>query len=95
METELLKKGHEMIQDLIRQDNIGAIVKLLDRLGRLNEDFDTNPLMILLKHDNERIRGLAIKNLAKIGDSNLVNVFVNAVENDKLGGCGLPTIVGR
>src|SRR3989338_4119010 len=83
METELLKKRPEMMQDLIRQDNIGAIIKLLDRLGRLHENFDTKPLMILLKHDNERIRGLAIKNLAKIGDSNLVNVFVNAVENDK------------
>ena len=82
METELLKKRPEMIQDLIRRDNIGAIVKLLDRLGRLNEDFDTKPLMALLKHDNERIRGLAIKNLAKIGDSNLVNVFINVVEND-------------
>jgi len=82
METELLKKRPEMMQDLIRQDNIGAIIKLLDRLGRLHENFDTKPLMILLKHDNERIRGLAIKNLAKIGDSNLVNVFVNAVEND-------------
>ncbi|MBI2652344.1 HEAT repeat domain-containing protein [Candidatus Woesearchaeota archaeon] len=82
MEAELLKKEPEKIQELIRQNNIGAIIRLLGKLGRLNENFDTKPLMGLLKHENEKVRSLAVKNLAKIGNSTLINVFVNVVEND-------------
>ncbi|MFH1053260.1 MAG: DNA methyltransferase [Candidatus Woesearchaeota archaeon] len=83
METELLKKEPEMIQDVIRQNNVGALVKSLDRLGRLDQNYDIKPLMNLLKHDNDKVRSLAIKNLAKIGDDNLTTVFVNVVEQDK------------
>ena len=83
METELLKKEPEMIQDVIRQNNVGALVKSLDRLGRLDQNYDIKPLMNLLKHDNDKVRSLAIKNLAKIGDDNLATVFVNIVEQDK------------
>ena len=83
MEAELLKKEPEMIQDVIRQNNVGALVKSLDRLGRLDQNYDIKPLMNLLKHDNDKVRSLAIKNLAKIGDDNLATVFVNIVEQDK------------
>lgn len=83
MEAELLKKEPEMIQDVIRQNNVGALVKSLDRLGRLDQNFDIKPLMNLLKHENDKVRSLAIKNLAKIGDDNLAIVFANVVEQDK------------
>ncbi len=83
MEAELLKKEPEMIQDIIRQNNVGALVKSLDRLGRLDSNYDIKPLMNLLKHDNDKVRSLAIKNLAKIGDDNLATIFVNVVEKDK------------
>ncbi len=82
MELELLKKEPEKIQDLKMQRNSGAIIKLLDRLGRLNKDFDTQPLLNLLKNNNEKVRSLAIKNLAKIGNTELVDVFINAIETD-------------
>lgn len=83
METELVKKEPEMIQDVINQNNVGALVKSLDRLGRLGQNYDIKPLMNLLKHDNDKVRSLAIKNLAKIGDDNLATVFVNVIEQDK------------
>ncbi len=83
METELLKKEPERIQDVIRQNNVGALVKSLDRLGRLDQNYDIKPLMNLLKHDNDKVRSLAIKNLAKIGNDNLATVFINVVEQDK------------
>ncbi len=83
MESVLLKKDPEVMKQFIRQNNSGAIIRLLDRLGRLDDDFDIKSLTSLIKHNNERIRSLAVKNLAKIGDSNLLNVFINIIENDK------------
>ncbi len=82
MEAETIKKKPEKVYDFIRQNNTKALIKLLDRIGRLNADFDSKPLLNLLKHKNERIRSLAVKNLAKIGDSSLIHVFVNLIEND-------------
>ena len=82
MEAETIKKEPENIHYFIRENNIGALIKLLDKMGRLNADFDSKPLLSLLKHENERIRSLAVKNLAKIGDSNLINIFVNIIEKD-------------
>jgi hypothetical protein len=81
METETLKKGPENIYAFIRENTTRALTKLLDKMGRLNADFDSKPLLNLLKHENEKIRSLAVKNLAKLGDSSLIHVFVNIIEN--------------
>lgn len=80
MEAELIKKEPERI--FIREKNNGTLIKSLNRLGRLNADFERKPLLNLLEHENEKIRRLAVKNLAKLGDSNLINIFVNITEND-------------
>lgn len=82
METEIIKRNPEKIYEFIRENNYGALIKLLDGLGRLTADFDNKPLLKLLEHDNERIRSSAVKNLAKLEDSSLVNVFVNVIEKD-------------
>ena len=58
METDLIKKEPEKMHDFVRENNIGALIKLLDKMGRLNTDFDSKPLLNLLKHENERIRSL-------------------------------------
>ncbi len=82
MENNIVKKSPESIYELIQKNNYGALIKLLDRLGKLSADFDNKPLLKLLEHDNEKIRGLAVKNLAKLVDNSLVNVFVKIVEKD-------------
>ncbi|PKP59326.1 MAG: restriction endonuclease subunit M [Candidatus Altiarchaeales archaeon HGW-Altiarchaeales-1] len=85
MDTIKIKNGNfeaDKIPEFIRQNKYGDITRLLDGLGRLNNKFDSTPLLFLLKHENEKIRCLAVKNLAKIGNSNLTKTFINIVEND-------------
>ncbi len=82
-EFESLKKEPERIYDLISGNNIGALVKLLDRLGKLGSDFDNRPLIKLLTHQNERVRSLAVKNLAKLEDASLLEKFVYIIENEQ------------
>jgi DNA modification methylase len=82
MEKNITKKSPENIYELTLKNNYGALIRLLNRLGRIPADFDKKPLLNLLKHDNEIIRCLAIKNLAKLGDNSLVNVFINIIEQD-------------
>jgi len=82
METKIIKKDPEKIYEVIRENNYSALIKLLNSLGKLNADFDKKPLLKLLEHHNERVRTLAVKNLAKLGDNSLVNIFVNIVEKD-------------
>jgi len=82
MENNITKNSPEKIYELTLKNNYGALIRLLNRLGRIPADFDKKPLVNLLKHDNETIRGLAVKNLAKLEDSSLVNMFINIVEKD-------------
>lgn len=82
MENNITKNSPEKIYELTLKNNYGALIRLLNRLGRIPADFDKKPLLNLLKHENEIIRCLAVKNLAKLGDNALVNVFINIVEKD-------------
>jgi len=82
MENKITKNSPEKIYELTLKNNYGALIRLLNRLGRIPADFDKKPLLDLLKHENEIIRCLAVKNLAKLGDNALVNVFINIVEKD-------------
>jgi len=82
MENNITKNSPEKIYELTLKNNYGALIRLLNRLGRIPADFDKKPLLDLLKHENEIIRCLAVKNLAKLGDNALVNVFINIVEKD-------------
>ena len=82
MENKITENRPEKIHELTLKNNYSALIRLLNRLGRIPADFDKKPLLNLLKHNNERIRCLAVKNLAKIGDNSLVNVFINIVEKD-------------
>ncbi len=82
MENKITKNSPEKIYELTLKNNYGALIRLLNRLGRIPADFDKKPLLNLLKHENEIIRCLAVKNLAKLGDNALVNVFINIVEKD-------------
>ena len=67
----------------INGNNVGTLIKVLDRLGKLDSKFDKKPLIELLNHQNERIRSLAVKNLAKLVDITLVKKFVNIVDYEQ------------
>ncbi len=81
-EVEMVKKEPEKIEYYIKNNNIGALIKFLDRLGKLSLKFDNQPLISLLNHENERVRTLAVKNLAKISDIKLLETYVGLIKSD-------------
>ena len=78
-----MKKDINNFFDEITNKSNGDLVRLLNKLGKLPEDFDEKPLLCLLKHKNEKVRYLAIKNLAKLGKITLLDNFIYIIENDK------------
>ncbi len=78
-----MKKDINNFLDEITTKSNGELVRLLNKLGKLPEDFDEKPLLCLLKHNNEKIRYLATKNLAKLGKITLLDNYIYIIENDK------------
>lgn len=78
-----MKKDINNFFDEITNKSNGDLVKLLNKLGKLPEEFDEKPLLCLLKHKNEKVRYLAIKNLAKLGKITLLDNYIYIIENDK------------
>ena len=65
----------EKLDYYIKNNNVGILIKFLDRLGRLTSEFDNELLLKLLSHHNEKVRYLAIKNLAKLSNINLLETY--------------------
>lgn len=82
IEIESLKNNEYLINDFIKTENSGNIISVLNRLGKLPKDFNPSPLLIALKNDNNKIRYLALKNLAKLSDINLLNKYIDVIRND-------------
>jgi len=62
--------------------NTGYIIDTLEKIGKIGNDFDLDPIKNLLMHKSPEVRVLAIKNLAKSTDQNIVNLFINTYSND-------------
>lgn len=73
----------ENISELIENSNNGELIKLLRKLGRLPKDFNKEPLLSLLKYPNPKIRTLAIKNLAKLENKELLDIYKKIILEDK------------
>ncbi|HLD15035.1 MAG TPA: DNA methyltransferase [Candidatus Nanoarchaeia archaeon] len=58
------------------------IIKKLNGLSRLPENFNEAPLLALLNNKNENIRLLAVKNLAKLKRFSLLNTYVGIIISD-------------
>ena len=73
-EVEPAKEESMKLSHFIESSNNGSLVKILDRLGKLPENYDEKPLLRLLKHESSKIRYLAVKNLAKLSRLNFLNL---------------------
>lgn len=82
IEIDSLKNNEYLITNFIQSENSGNIISVLNRLGKLPKDFSPDPLLLALENGNDKIRYLAIKNLAKLTDINLLNKYVDVVQND-------------
>lgn len=82
-QIDSLKNDTQALLTFLQDQNDGTIVYVLEKLGRLENGYSKQPLLNLLKNNNETIRSLALKNLAKIGDISLLDTFINFAKQDE------------
>ncbi|MGI9462263.1 MAG: DNA methyltransferase [Alphaproteobacteria bacterium] len=79
-----LKNDTQALSHFLQNENNKNISRLLEKFGRLNNNNSKEPLLYILKNNKtESIRVLAIKNLAKLSDISLLDVFVQTARNDQ------------
>jgi len=79
---ENLKNDENYLFDYFKNQNDRSIINLLEKLGHLENGYSKLPLLFLINHKNENIRALSLKNLAKLSDLELINIFVDVAHND-------------
>lgn len=77
-----MKEDSAIFSDYIKLENNGNIVTLLNKLGKLPDSFNFRPLLYLLKDESEKIRYLALKNLAKINNIKLFEIYKKVLKED-------------
>ena len=82
-QIDSLKNDPKTLLSFLQNQNDGTIVYVLEKLGRLENGYSKQPLLNLLDKNNETIRSLALKNLAKIGDVSLLDIFVKFAKQDE------------
>lgn len=82
-EIDILKNDAGILSSFFETKNDGSVVYVLENLGRLENGHSKEPLLKLLNNENENIRLLAIKNLAKIGDVSLLEIFFKFAQQDE------------
>ncbi len=80
--VEKLKSDTKQLNSFVKTENNGRLFFVLNKLGKLPNDFDDAPLLYLIDHKDAKIRYLAIKNLAKLGKFSLFPVFKKVIAND-------------
>jgi DNA modification methylase len=81
-QIDIIKNNESNFFNYINNQNEGSIIYFLEKIGKLQNGISKEPLLYLLKSSNENIRALALKNLAKLSDINLVNIFLHYAQND-------------
>lgn len=77
-----LKNNTQALMFFLQNQNDGTIIYTLEKLGRLENGYSKEPLLSLLNNQNENIRTLSIKNLAKISDISLLPTFIKYACSD-------------
>lgn len=78
-----LKNNPQFFLSFLQNQSDGIVIHVLEKLGRLENGYSKEPLLSLLKHSNENIRALSIKNLAKLKNIDLLPIFIKYANNDE------------
>ncbi|MCB5258964.1 MAG: DNA methyltransferase [Candidatus Cloacimonetes bacterium] len=70
------------IKTIIQNSTDNSLITFLNKLGKIDDIDNIEPLFELLKSRNESIRQLAIKNLAKTKRQDLVSLYVDILTDD-------------
>lgn len=82
-QIDSLKNDTQSFLSFLHGQKDGTIVYVLEKLGKLENGNSKQPLLNLLDNNNDTIRLLAIKNLAKIKDPSLLDDFARLARQDK------------
>ncbi len=82
MEIDEMKSDSKKLNEFIKNNSNGTLINFLNRLGKLPKNFDKDSLILLTKNESDKVRYLAIKNLAKLSDFSLIDLYINKIEND-------------
>jgi DNA modification methylase len=78
-----LKNDTQALVSFLHNQSDNMIVYVLEKFGKLNNHNSKQPLLNLLNSSNENIRSLALKNLAKICDLSLLEIFIKVATKDE------------
>jgi len=78
-----LKDDSRALLSFLQNQSDRTVIYALEKLGRLKNGNSREPLLSLLNSPNEIVRVLAIKNLAKIGDTSLLSTFAKYAGSDE------------
>ena len=79
---EHLKNDAQALAEFLSEKNDGSIIFVLEKFGRLNNGCSRKPLLRLLSNENDTIRLLSVRNLAKLGDDSLLDTFSSVAHKD-------------
>lgn len=77
-----LKKDVKLFNKFLVSQSEGNIIFLLERLGRIENKEIKFSLLSMIRSKSESVRALSVKNLAKLDDISLLNIFLNLAKND-------------
>lgn len=81
---DLRKNGTNTLLDLMKsKTNVGELMLILKNLGHLPKNFDTSSLIPLLSNENENVRILVVKNLAKTESIDYLNTYIDIIAKDE------------
>lgn len=79
---EHLKIDARALTQFLSEQNEGTIIFVLEKFGRLNNGCSIKPLLELLSSENDTIRLLSVRNLAKLRDESLLDTFSRIARKD-------------
>lgn len=70
------------IQSDTLEGTTGFLVDWLEKIGRLSDSANVEPIKQLIHHESPKVRLLAIKNLAKTKNKENIKIFINVYRTD-------------
>lgn len=80
----VVKNDATVFMQFVAEASDSQICTLLEKLGRINEEALVDPLKVLLQSNSSKVRTLAVKNLGKLKQEELLEIFQNLLKTESV-----------